>query len=295
MSEEIFQKTLDDFAQIVPGHLASNHAAWKSKFACGKLYKYRCRWSAWVVTHFIRQPKLQTLPPFFIGKFQTLEVSSKIEPVSKMMCSYRVAPISVNLVPDNHSARKPISEMFKALAEANVCKQQQYSGWKMVEPIYSEQTYHDQNFLEIDLPGVEKEDISIELNNRRLVVIGKRFRNERRDGKDAVNVQATEDVGEATVAEQGEKSTVDETGARPEATSTENEEKELLEKNTSDEKDASKSHLGIKVHTYTYRRIFGFSQLVDMDAIAVDSYRNGVLRLQLPHVKKQEPRKIVIQ
>lgn len=136
------------------------------------------------------------------------------------------------------------------------------------EPSFSQYSQEKALFLDVEMPGVHKDDITIELQDKRLVVIGKRFKHSLLKGinSEAQNVeQATgEDVKKSNEDEDKEMSNPSETAPK-------------------------------RTLANTYRAVFRLPKLIDEGAVTVDSHENGVLKLKLPHAKKPEPRKIVIQ
>lgn len=202
---------------------------------------------------------------------------------------YKASPITLRLFTD-HASVDPVSEIFKALSDASECKPQRAGRCETVEPTYSQETQNDESFLDIDLPGVEKGDIAVEVRNRRLVVVGKRFQN---DGR---KLMATKEAADAAEAQSEEKQVTEE---RKPATGSESEsaaqtEEPAPKNDTAEENEAPANAKSKRVRTKTYRGVFRLTPIVDVDAITVDYHRDGVLRLRLPHAKKQEPRKIAL-
>lgn len=133
-------------------------------------------------------------------------------------------------------------------------------------PAYSQQTTDTETFLQVDLPGVEKHNVSVEVEGNKLTVTGKRYRPTYSASED---VQATEPQSPTKKAKTDHNDEVEPTS------------EETVKQN---DKPA-----------VVYKRTFVLARNVDTEAVRAHNFNNGVLSLVLPAKKESLPRKIQIQ
>lgn len=131
---------------------------------------------------------------------------------------------------------------------------------------YSQQITDSETFLQVDLPGVDKSNVSVEVHGQRMTVTGKRYR---------PTVSTSEQVQPTEPPSPTKKPKTDP---------------------SNDAESASKEqakHEGKPV--VVYKRTFVLARNIDTDAVRAQHFTNGVLSLVLPTKKGSAPRKILVQ
>jgi HSP20 family molecular chaperone IbpA len=141
-----------------------------------------------------------------------------------------------------------------------------FSGIRSMIPRYHHDAAADTDILSVELPGVDKSDVKLEVKDYALHVYGERVARSaesrknkpiggekpRQDGDS--NVEVMHEEGKGTSAEKVE---------HPEA-------------------------------TLKYHATFSLAKVADIEAITAD-LRNGLLTVTVPHKKEEEPRRIELQ
>ena len=163
---------------------------------------------------------------------------------------------------------------------------------RTVQSSYSSYTRDGATIVNVDLPGVAEDQVTVELHGRKLTITGRR---------------ATSPAPEPTAAPH--------TGSGPaavEPTTVVTDEKD--EKNDKSEKeghDDAMQHNPMQVEAngndntrpaeadrspqVVYRTVLSLRPTIDVDAVEVQNMQHGVLTLRLPHRKRPEPRRLTVQ
>lgn len=157
---------------------------------------------------------------------------------------------------------------------------------KTVEPSYTYKKKLHEHVLELDLPGVERSDLVVEVQGRKLTVTGKRMRetdelpnskkaktseNEAREEEDKTAQNALNNELEEPVVDMKDKDNDAEGKGK-------HDEDARNDRNEGPSVDNAKVAL-------MYKAQFQLHPRIDADAIFVERYQNGVLKLMLPHRK----------
>lgn len=164
--------------------------------------------------------------------------------------------------------------------------------------------------LEVDLPGVRRTDLSIEVEGRGLTVIGKRFRRGtvdsepsakklKSDDDDKAHEQATKephavvnDEKEDVVTKVDAEETK-ETGMDHEKQMNSPEACKSADKSAGPSKEEAQN-VEKRRPIAVFKGVYKIHPKIDTENISVGSYEDGVLNLRMPYRKETAPKKIVI-
>ena len=194
---------------------------------------------------------------------------------------------------------------------------------------YTTTSDNDATVVEVDLPGVPKDGVSVELNGRKLVVTGRRTtKSDNATGvpsHPATDAAMTDTAGthptnpDATPNSADAKAAPDTTGpdatapatvvhdepdpeahkAREHDGSTKTADKSADQSADKDcamaDRDVNDNNNDHRSHSVLYKTVLRLGPHVDTESITVPHFRDGVLTLRLPHRKPSEARRIMIQ
>lgn len=146
---------------------------------------------------------------------------------------------------------------------------------------YTTTTDNDITIVKVDLPGVPKHGVSVQMKGRKLVVTGCRKSKKTRDQTDISPVPA-----EVLVNPKDEKAakynTTAESGMMPNANNNSRKDNNGIKNNTDDRRES----------TVLYRTVLQLGPRVHKESITVSHFRDGVLTLRIPHRELLEARRI---
>ncbi|PXF45741.1 hypothetical protein BWQ96_04509 [Gracilariopsis chorda] len=137
------------------------------------------------------------------------------------------------------------------------------SSSQTVEPSYFYESNQDSAFLQVELPGVAKEHISIEIQGHHLTLSARRFRTSK-----LAPLSSSTEGGDAAEAQDADHT------ATPAAS----------EPGPADPTPA-----------FTYVLELRLANDTDLEAVKVESYVNGILTIRIPVVSSTSSRKITIE
>lgn len=221
-------------------------------------------------------------------------------------------------------AEDHIDDFLHALKRTDNCSTRPACKTRVVEPDFTYTSIETEGTLEIELPGVDRNDLTVEVQGRRLMISGKRFKRESGDAEGPVkkvkttdNKENSDDVPAENVdvpvkehlntANDGGKSSFERenhtsNGKNVLGDGLESPEKsKLVGKDRSDNvptagesKDESKNTAEPRKPSTVFKGIFRLHPKIDSEKIAVAYHQNGVLNLRMPYREKALPRKIAI-
>lgn len=138
-----------------------------------------------------------------------------------------------------------------------------------VEPSYRYEATHTAGYFEIDMPGVSREDLSVEVHDNKLCVRGKRFRKELIPQRE----DDVEDAGKDAPGEDKQEDGMEDAGKEGTA-------------------EAEKEE---PVPSIVYLLEMRLTQGADVDAIKADAYEDGVLTMTVPMKTDKGTRRVQIE
>lgn len=213
-------------------------------------------------------------------------------------------------------AADPVDDFLHALTSTSSGHNQRcLRSPRVVEPQFTYTTGDSEGVLEIDLPGVSRDDLAVEVQGRRLTVTGKRFRSgggdqeeHRKKVKIAEEVKKVDQVpaqkaqgpvnGAAKSVNDEKQDNADKndkehsengqkTPEKNDAAAKEGSDDAAVSNEKNDDKDSRQA-------SAVFKGAFRLRPKIDTERIAVAQHRDGVLKLCLPYHEKAMPRKITI-
>ena len=150
---------------------------------------------------------------------------------------------------------------------------------------------HDATVVTVDLPGVPKHHVTVEVDGRKLTVSGRRRGN--------VDTSAPESAGSTDVAMDANPATdakaTDANATDANATDANATVEPSAAADQTDHTPPAHKHNHAPAHDVVYKTVIRLSPTIDADAIVAERMQDGVLTLRLPHRKHPEPRRLSIQ
>ena len=115
---------------------------------------------------------------------------------------YEIAPLSTHLAFHDRPLSRPFAS---SLGELSACARASAARTCEVEPCYSQHGAKDAVLIEVELPGVARGDLHVTVQGRRLVVVGRRFKEPRRDAASEEAAESPEKAGEKSTDKQAAK------------------------------------------------------------------------------------------
>lgn len=192
---------------------------------------------------------------------------------------------------------------------------------RTVRSSYSSFTDDHATTVHVDLPGVPKDQVTVEVDGRTLVVTGRRVANDVADSSGDVDVDMGA-AGHAAAGTAAEKTSAkrteagDYTAAEPATIVADEDDQDHNAVNNNANKttqqrtpEARNNDNGDQVANghgdrtkqvspsadeVVYHTVLRLKPRVDVDAISVERMQDGVLTLRLPHLRPREPRRLSV-
>lgn len=242
-----------------------------------------------------------------------------LPPTLKHTMLFTTQPSALRLL-TSCDAADPVDDVLYALTNTSNPNRRRLRKPRVVEPEFTYTTADSEGVLEIDLPGVSRDDLAVEVQGRRLTVTGKRFRGggdvedeKRKKVKLAAKMKKGDDVPAETVqkpAEDVAKSVndVDQDNAEKKDAAWNVKDQSgngqiVPEKNGTAPKEGSGDATAAEEESDTnetrqasavYKGVFRLHPKIDTERIALAQHSDGVLQLRMPYREKAMARKIPI-